>query len=93
MTGDEFVAIVNKYGEENILSISYDNSAGHTFPFEGMFTLANNYIADIECLKFIEYDTRMNPYHTLKRIESIQSIVVKDDNVSREKYNYEDLRG
>lgn len=93
MTGDEFVAIVNKYGENNILAIGYDNSAGNTFPFEGMFTLANNYIPDIQCLKFIEYDLKGLPFHTLKHVETIQSIIVKDDNVDRSKYDYVHLRG
>lgn len=93
MTGDEFKAIVNKYGEENIIGIGYDNSAGHTFPYVGMFTLANNYIEDIQCLKFIEYDMHGNPFHTIKHVENIQSIIVKDDNVNRMKYDYDHIRG
>ena len=93
MTGDEFKAIVNKYGEENIIGISYDNSAGHTFPLPGMFTLANNYIEDIQCLKFVEYDVKGFPFHTLKHVENIQSIIIKDKNVDRSKYNYDHIRG
>ena len=93
MTGEEFKNIINYYKEENILSISFDNSAAKTFR-EGEFTLENNWVDDISCLQFVDFDNKCRPFHVIKHVENIQGIIVRDSNVPFASYDdYVTLRG
>jgi len=92
MTGAEFKATVAHYGEQNILGIGFDNSAAVTFG-ENEFTLANNYIEEIESIHLIGFDSRGNPYHTVKHVENIQSLIIRDSNVPFNNYDRITLRG
>lgn len=80
MSPDTFLAIVNKYGEGNILGFGFDNSASLTFG-ENQFTIANNYNDDIQCLQFINFDSKGNPFHVLKSVEDIQSVMIRDSQI------------
>lgn len=91
MTGEQFVKLVNYYGEQNILGIGFDNSAAITFG-KGEFTLANNYIADIESIQTVGFDSRGNPFHVVKHVENVQGIIVRDANVSFNDYDRVTLR-
>lgn len=94
MDGAQFKKIVEYYGEENIISIGFDNSAAITF-LGNMepFSLSTYYIDEIECLMFTQWDFRGNPMHTIKHVENIQSIVAKEAGVPREKYDPNTIRG
>lgn len=91
MTGTEFKALINYYGEENILGIGFDNSASITFG-KGEFTLANNYVEDIESIQMVGFDSRGNPYHTIKHVENVQGIVVKDKAINFDDYDRISIR-
>lgn len=92
MEASNFLDIVTKYGEDNIIGIGFDNSAAITFDKAGKFTLANNYVDDIECLQFIEFDFKGNPYHVLKSVADIQSIMIRDSGVDRDGYDMINIR-
>ena len=91
MTGAEFTKIINYYGEANILGFGFDNSSAITFG-PGEFTLANNYLSDIECIHSIGFDSRANPFHVIKHIETIQAIIVRDANVPFAAYDRISIR-
>lgn len=91
MTGAEFTKMVNYYGESNILGIGFDNSSAITFG-KGEFTLANNYIADIESIHTIGFDAKGNPFHVIKRTDNIQCIIVRDKNIAFEVYDRISIR-
>lgn len=94
MTGAEFKKIVQYYGEANILSIGFDNSASsHVFTDEHRFSLENFYQEDIECLQFVHIDRRGNPFHVVKHVENIQTIIVKDDGFKLNDYDNVTIRG
>lgn len=92
MTKAEFTNIINYFGEENILSIGFDNSAAITFG-KGEFTLQNVLIDEIDCLRFIGFDSRMKPFHVIKHIENVQSIIVRDSGTNIEDYDRISIRG
>ena len=77
MDGATFKKIVNYYGEENIIGIGFDNSAGVTFG-KGEFSLSTVFIEAIECVQIVGFDNLGHPYHTIKHVENIQSIMVRD---------------
>jgi len=78
MTGAEFKAVINKYGEENVLSIGFDNSASSMmFRDESPFSFSNNYVEEIECLQFFQFDRSGLPYLVVKHVENVQSIIFK----------------
>jgi len=81
MDGALFKKIVEYYGEENIIGIGFDNSAGITFG-KGEFSLATMYIEDIECLQTVSFDSRVKPYHVIKPIETVQCIMVADKSIT-----------
>ena len=91
MTGAEFKKMVDYYGEANILGIGFDNSSAITFG-EGEFTLANNYIDDIESFQFVGFDRYGLPYHIIKHIENVQAILVRDSGVPYAAYDRITLR-
>lgn len=92
MTGAEFKKVIEHFGESNILGIGFDNSSAITFgPYE--FSLANNYIEEIESIQTVGFDSRGNPFHTIKHVENIQSVIVRDANVPYTAYDRITLRG
>lgn len=91
MTADTFTAIINKYGEGNILGFGFDNSASLTFG-ENQFTLANHYVDDIQCLQFINFDSKGNPFHVLKSVEDIQSVMIRDAGIKFNQYDQISVR-
>ena len=94
VTGAEFKKVVDFYGEANILSIGFDNSAStKVFTDEHRFSLKNFYQEEIECLQFIEFDRHGNPYHVVKHVENIQTIIVKDDGLKLNDYDHVTIRG
>ncbi len=94
MSGEEFKNIINHFGEENIISIGFDNSASTPkFTSESPFSLANAYIEKIECLQFVQFDRHGNPFHVVKHIENIQSIIVKDGGIDIDSYDAFSIRG
>lgn len=86
MSGEEFKNVVTYYGEDNILGIGFDNSAAITFG-KGEFSLANNYLEDIESIQTIGFDSKGNPFHVIKHVENVQGIIVRDKNVPFEAYD------
>lgn len=92
MTPELFEKIINYYGEDNIIGISFDNSASITFA-DGEFSLSNNYIKDLEALRFIDMDSKANPYFTLKFISDIQAIMIKYPTVPFNDYDRVTIRG
>lgn len=91
MTGAEFKKIINYYGEENILGIGFDNSAAVTFA-KGEFSLANMYIEDLEVLQEVVFDSRANPFHVIRHVSNIQSIMVRDAGTPIEVYDRYSIR-
>ena len=83
--------IIATYGMDNIIGIGFDNSAALTFDKAGKFT-DDNINRDIECLQFIEFDFKGQPYHVLKSIGDIQSIMIRDSGVNREAYDMINIR-
>lgn len=92
MTGAEFTKMVNYYGESNILGIGFDNSAAITFG-RNEFSLSNNYVADIESIHTVGFDSRGNPFHIIKHVENVQCIMVRDNNIPFELYDRITIRG
>lgn len=92
MTKENFIAIVNYFGEENIMGLSFDNSASITFG-KGEFTLANVLIEDIDCVRSIGFDSRGKPFHNIKPLDTVQSFMVRDSNVPIEQYDRISIRG
>lgn len=91
MDGAMFKKTIEYFGEENIIGIGFDNSAGLTFG-EGQFTLENFYIEELESLQMIEYDIKGNPYHVIKHVETIQCIMVRDSSVNFNDYDMITIR-
>lgn len=93
MTNEKFKAIIEFYGEDSILGFGFDNSAGITFDGTNRFSLSNHYKEEIECLTFVNFDRKGNPYHIVKHIENIQAIYVKDKAFSMDVYDRVSIRG
>lgn len=93
MEQERFLAIINKYGEENVLGFGFDNSAAITFGPNDPFSLEKYYVDDIHAFKFPSVDFKGNPYFTIKIIEDIQSIIIKDERYSLGVYDRIDIRG
>ena len=91
MTGSEFKSLIKHYGEENILGIGFDNSAAITFG-KGEFTLANNYIEEIESIQTIGFDSRGLPFHVVKHVENVQGIIIRDSKIDFNAYDRITLR-
>ena len=86
MDRDVFLRCIEYYGEENIIGIGFDNSAGKTFQ-KGEFTLSNCWVEQIESLQFVEFDNKGNPFHVVKHVAHVQSIIVRDSSVPFEAYD------
>ena len=86
MTGAEFKNIITYFGETNILSIAFDNSAAITFA-ENEFTLANNYIEDLESIHTIGFDSKGNPFHVIKHVENVQGVIIRDSGIPFNAYD------
>ena len=83
MTKDEFVAIIQYYGEPNICGILFDNSAAKLFS-DGEFSLANSLVditGDVSVLQFVEMDRKNLPFHVVKLLSDIQGFIIKDSGV------------
>ena len=95
MTGAEFKAVINKYGEDNVLSIGFDNSASSMmFREDTPFSFANNYAEDIECLQFVQFDSSGLPYTVVKHVENVQSVVFKASSAHKlSQYDNFSIRG
>lgn len=78
---DEFKRAINYFGEKNILGFGFDNTAGYTFTDQQPFSMAQYFREDILSLIFIRVDSHGNPFHVVKPIGTIQSIMIKDDSV------------
>ena len=85
-------AIINRYGEDNILGFVFDNSAGITF-HKGDVTMDNNFINDINCLQFVSFDNKGRPFHILKPISDVQAVYIRDSGVEFNDYDRISLRG
>jgi len=92
MTGAEFKKVVNYFGEENILGIGFDNSTAITFG-PGEFTLANSYIEDLESIHEIVFDSKGNPFHVIKHIETVQCLMIRDSGIPFTAYDRISIRG
>ena len=93
MDQERFLAIISKYKEENILGFGFDNSAAITFGPDDPFSLEKYYEEDIHALKFPNADFKGNPYYTIKIIEDIQSIIIRDPRFYMGAYDRIDVRG
>ena len=91
MTGENFKKMINHYGEQNILGIGFDNSAAITFG-KGEFSLANNYNEDLESIHNIGFDSRGNPFHVIRHVENVQSLIVRDNGFPVEAYDRISIR-
>lgn len=76
MTSAEFKAIVDANGGENkVIAITFDNSAGITFTRpHNPYTHAEYLMEDIDCLRMIAFDIRNNPYYVVKHLDNIQAM-------------------
>ena len=92
MDGTKFKSVVKHYGEENILAILFDNSAVKVFA-EGEFTMSGSYVDEIESVQFVEYDNRGVPYHTVKDVENIQGLIIRDSQFKFKDYDRVSIRG
>ena len=93
MDGAAFEKIITKLGAENILGLLFDNSAVRMFYDNKKFDMATNYDADIECLKFQEFDQRGQVYWVYKSVADIQGFVVRDEKIPFNSYDRIALRG
>lgn len=91
MSGDDFKNIVNYYGEDNILGVGFDNSGAVTFD-KGQFSLANCYIDHLQALQFVNFDSKGLPYHIIKTLDGVQTIMVRDSQVNFSDYDRVTLR-
>ena len=92
MDHDRFIAIINKFGEENILGIGFDNSASVTFGANDPFSLAEYYDEELHALKFKHMDLKGNPFYSIKIVEDIQCIMIKDERFYIGAYDRVDIR-
>lgn len=92
MDGATFKKYVEHYGEENIIGIGFDNSAGVTFG-KGEFTLEQIYVDALEAIQYVSFDSRGNPFHVIKHVENIQSIIVRDSSINTKSYDRISIRG
>lgn len=93
MTVDEFKKIVNYFGEKNIIGISFNDYPSIAIFIGNEFSLANNYISSIECLQFVNFDLKGNPFHVIRPVDTVQSFFVRDSNVDVRMYDRSTVRG
>lgn len=76
MTSTEFKAIVEANGgEDKVIAITFDNSAGLTFTrAHNPYTHAEYLMEDINCLRMVGMDIRKNHYYVVKHLDNIQAI-------------------
>ena len=91
MTGENFKKMIAHYGENNILGIGFDNSAAITFG-RGEFSLANNYIEEIESIHDIGFDSHAIPFHVIRHVENVQCIIVRDAGYPNTEYDRISIR-
>ena len=91
MTGEAFIKVVEYFGEDNILGFGFDNSAAVTFDRDE-FSLADNYISEIESFCTTGIDSRGHQFRIIKHVDSIQTVIVRDANVPFEVYDRVSLR-
>lgn len=93
MDKETFEAIINKYGEENIIGIGFDNSSGVTFGHNEEFSLSEHYDADLGLFTFTEFDMKGNPYIVIKCVSDVQAVMIKDANIDIGNYDRINIRG
>ena len=91
MTGEAFIKVVNYFGEDNILGFGFDNSAAVTFD-KDEFKLTNNYIPEIESFCTVGIDSRGHKFRIIKHVDSIQTVIVRDESVPFNAYDRVSLR-
>lgn len=78
MSEEDFFALVNTYGADNILSIGMDNSSRMLFTKAKRFNLETDYDASCKCLRFHAEDVKGTQVLVLKGIFNIQSILIAE---------------
>ena len=79
MTVSEFKAIINYYGENNIIGFVFDNSSRKLMDNPGDFKLSDHPLDQIGCLEFEEKDMRGHTYKSIAHVENVQKILVAND--------------
>ena len=91
MTWEEFIRVINYYGESNILGLGFDNSAAITFK-AGQFTIANSCDENTQSIHLIGFDSRGLPFHIIKPVAHVHTIIVRDSKVDFNAYDPVSLR-
>ena len=93
MDGTQFKAIVQEFGEENLIGVVFDNSARQLF-HENDFSLAKYWNESIQSLVFRETDSQRNPYLTVKHVENVQTLMFAIPGETRwDKLDYRQMSG
>jgi len=86
MSLESLLAFVANVGEDKIAGFSFNNSGRVMFTSSKSFSLDGN-VTDDGYLKIGDSDTDGNIYYMYKPIATIESIIVVDDALARDKLN------
>jgi hypothetical protein len=79
MNETEFLAAISFFGEENILAIHFNNASRCVFKKNKRFTLADNYVASIGCVKFVEEDVKGTKVDIYKPLVTLETFTIAQE--------------